>query len=180
MKRLIVTFCGIYLAAIAMASLTTGWGLAEPVPAYRLSILWMSPETLAARLDALIAAGRIFEAEIYAGAHAVSWAIMLTLVMVGTIRPFLGPSEPIANLRSSAVVLGGLAGLVLLAHWSRPLLDEASRIPSASTTFSSMPGYWLFGMAVSAAITGAHLSMLAHDATLWVRARLSGPEASAA
>ncbi|QCK88290.1 hypothetical protein E8L99_22270 [Phreatobacter aquaticus] len=180
MRRLIVTFCAIYLAAVALASATTGWGLIEAVPGYRLSILWMSPETLAARLDAFVGAGRIFEAEVYAGAHAVSWAIMLTLVLVGTIRPFLGPSEPIANMRSSAVVLGGLAGLVLLAHWSRPLLDEASRIPSASTTLSSMPAYWLVGMAVSAAITGAHLSMLAHDAVLWARARYSGPQASAA
>jgi len=90
------------------------------------------------------------------------------------LRAVVGPSVPLANIRSSAVVLGGLAGLVLLAAVAQPLLDEASRIPSASTTFSSMPAYWLFGMALSAAIVAAHLSLLAHDIALLARRRLFG------
>ncbi|MBL8567891.1 MAG: hypothetical protein JNK84_02290 [Phreatobacter sp.] len=174
MRRLVMTFCGIYLAAAALAAATTGHGLIEPVPGYRLSIFWMSPDTLEARIDALVAAGRIFEAQVYAGTHAVSWAVILTLVLVGALRAFIGPSVPLANIRSSAVVLGGLAGLVLLAAVAQPLLDEASRIPSASTTFSSMPAYWLFGMALSAAIVAAHLSLLAHDIALLARRRLFG------
>lgn len=176
MRWLVMTFCGIYLAAAALAAATTGHGLIEPVPGYRLSIFWMSPETLEARIDALVGAGRIFEAQVYAGTHAVSWAIILTLSLVGLVRPFLGPAVPLANIRSTAVVLGGLAGLVLLAAWTRPLLDEASRIPSMSTTLSSMPAYWLFGMALSAAIVSAHLSLLMHDIALWAKRRLFGEE----
>jgi hypothetical protein len=176
MRRLVMTFCGIYLAAIALAAATTGYGLIEPVPGYRLSIFWMSPETLEARIDALVAAGRVFEAQVYAGSHAVSWAVILTLVLVGALRAFLGPSMPLANMRSTAVVLGGLAGLVLLAAWTRPLLDEASRIPSASTTFSSLPAYWLFGMALSAAIVAGHLSLLMHDIALWAKRRWLGDD----
>ena len=32
MRRLVITFCGIYLAAAALAAATTGWALIEPVP----------------------------------------------------------------------------------------------------------------------------------------------------
>lgn len=174
MRRLVTTFCGIYLAAVALAAATTGHGLVEPVPGYRLSIFWMAPDTLQARIDALVASGRVFEAEVYAGTHAVSWAVILALVAVGALRPFLGPSVPLANTRSAAIVLGGLAGLVLLAAWTRPLLDEAGRIPSPSTTLSAMPGYWLFGMGLSAAVVAAHLSLIAHDAALWARRRWLG------
>ena len=174
MRRLVITFCGIYLAAAALAAATTGYGLIEPAPAYRLSIFWMSPDTLIARIDALVAAGRIFEAQVYAGTHAVSWAVILTLLIVGFVRPLLGPSVPLANIRSTAIVLGGIAGLVLLSVWAQPLLDAASRIPSASNTLSSMPAYWLFGMTVSAAVTAAHLSLLAHDIALWAKRRWIG------
>ncbi|QCI63428.1 hypothetical protein [Phreatobacter stygius] len=176
MKRLIVTFCGIYLVAVALAAATTGHGLIEPVPGYRLAILWMAPETLEARLDALIGARRSFEAMVYAGTHALSWAVIGTLVLIGLIRPLLGPSRPLANTRASAVVLGGLAGLLLLAHVAQPILDEASRIPSASTMLSSLPAYWLAGMALSAAITGSHLSLIVHDIVLWCLARWRGAE----
>jgi hypothetical protein len=171
MRRLVMTFCGIYLAAFALAAATTGHGLIDPVPNYRLSIFWMTPETLEARIDALLAVGRIFEAQVYAGAHAVSWAVILTLAFVGALRALLAPSAPLANIRSTAIVLGGLAGLLLLAALTRPIMDEASRIPSMSTTLSSMPAYWLFGMGLSAAIVAAHLSLLMHDIALWAKRR---------
>lgn len=180
MKRLIVTFCGIYLAAVALAAATTGHGLIEAVPGYRLSILWMARETLEARLDALAHAGRPFEAMVYAGAHVASWAVLCTLVVIGLIRPLVGPSRPLANIRSSAVVLGGLAGLLLLAHVARPILDMASQMPSTSTTLSSMPAYWLLGMALSVVVTGSHLSLIAHDIVLWGVARWRGSQAATA
>ncbi|MBN8944264.1 MAG: hypothetical protein J0H01_32455 [Rhizobiales bacterium] len=178
MKRLIVTFCGIYLAAVALAAAATGHGLIEPVPGYRLSILWMARETLEARLDALAGAGRPFEAMVYAGAHVASWAMLCSLVVIGLVRPLVGPSRRLANIRSSAVVLGGLTGLMLLAHVTRPILDMASQIPSTSTALSSMPAYWLIGMALSVAVTGSHLSLVAHDIVLWGVARWRGPQPS--
>lgn len=180
MRAIAITFCGIYLAAAALAAATTGHGLVDPVPGYRLSLLWMSPETLAARVDALGAAGRIFEAQIYAGLHAVSWAVVLALSLMGVVRPLIAPSVPLANIRSAAIVLGGLAGLILLSAVARPLLDQASRIPSASTTLSSMPGYWLFGMTLSAAVVATHLSLVFHDLTLAARRRWLGEKATAA
>jgi hypothetical protein len=180
MRRLVILFCGIYAAAATLAAATTGYGLIEPVANYRLSIFWMSPETLETRIDALVSAGRIFEAQIYAGTHAVSWAVILTLTLLGALRPLLGPSVPLANIRSTAIVLGGLAGLVFLAAWTRPLLDEASRIPSASTMLSSLPAYWLLGMILSAAVTAGHLSLLAHDITLWAKRRWIGEAVPAA
>ncbi|MFX6218374.1 hypothetical protein ABTF55_21480, partial [Acinetobacter baumannii] len=79
-----------------------------------------------------------------------------------------------------AVVLGGLTGLLLLAHVSRPILDMASQMPSASTTLSSMPAYWLLGMALSVAVTGSHLSLIAHDIVLWGLNRWRGPQPAAA
>jgi hypothetical protein len=180
MRRIVITFCGIYLAAATLAAATTGFGLIEAVPAYRLSLFWMSPDTLAARVDALLAAQRIFEAQVYAGMHAASWAVILTLVLVGAIRPLVGPSVPLANLRSTAIVMGGLAGLVLLSVLAQPILDEASRIPSPSTALSSMPGYWIFGMALSAAITAGHLSLFVHDLVLVAKRRWLGEDLTAA
>ena len=170
-KRLVVILCALYLAAVVGAAMLTGHGLIEPVPRYRLAILWMAPETLAARLDALAAAGRGFEARIYGFVHGLSWLLVAVLVLVGLVRPFFGPSRPLAPVRSSAIVLGGLAGLVLLNHWARPILDLAGQVPSASATFSAMPAYWLLGMALSAAVTGGHLALVAHDVVLWCRGR---------
>ncbi|CEJ14157.1 hypothetical protein BN1110_04485 [bacterium YEK0313] len=169
MKRLVVILCALYLATVVGAAMLTGHGLIEPVPRYRLAILWMAPETLAVRLDALAAAGRDFEARVYGFAHDLSWLLVAVLVLVGLGRPFFGPSRPLAPVRSSAIVLGGLAGLVLLNHWARPILDLAGQVPSASTTFSAMPAYWLLGMALSAAVTGGHLALVAHDVVLWCR-----------
>jgi hypothetical protein len=180
MRRLVITFCGIYLAAAALAAALTGWGLIEAVPGYRLSVFWMSAATLDARLDALIAAHRIFEAEVYAGLHAVSWATILALTLVGALRALIGPSEPLANIRSTAIVMGGIAGLVVLSWVAQPILDQASRIPSPSTTLSSLPGYWILGMALSTAITAGHLSLLAHDMVLAAKRRWTGPEPEAA
>ena len=180
MRRLVITFCGIYLAAAGLAALTTGWGLIEPVPHYRLAIFWMSPDTLAARVDVLLAADRVFEAQVYAGMHAVSWAVVLTLVLVGALRPLLGPSVPLANIRSTAIVMAGVAGLVVLSVLAQPLLDQASRIPTPTNALSSMPGYWLFGMALSAAITAGHLSLFAHDVMLAAKRRWMGEDLSAA
>lgn len=176
MKRLVVTFCAIYVAAIALASATTGWALVEPVPHYRLAVFWMSGATLDMRVNALVDAGRIFEAQVYAGSHAVSWAVILTLALIGAIRPFVGPSRPLANMRTSAIIFGGLALLALLATWMQPILDQASRIPAPTNALSSMPGYWLAGMAVSAAITGGHLSLIVHDLALMVKRRLFGED----
>lgn len=180
MRRLIITVCGVYLAAAALAAATTGHGLIEPVPNYTLSIFWMAPETVQSRIGALVSAHRIFEAEIYAGSHAVAWGVILTLAFIGILRPLIGPSRPLANTRSAAIVLGGVAGLLLLAGWARPLMEAASRVPSASTLLSSMPGYWLFGMAVSAAILAAHLSLVLHDMVLAARRRLMGDDPAAA
>lgn len=174
MRRLVITLCGIYLAAAALAAATTGHGLIEPVPHYRMSVFWMMPETLQQRLDALVHARRIFEAEIYAGSHAVAWGVIMTLVFIGALRPLLGPSRPLANIRTAAIVLGGAAGLMLLTTWTRPLMEAASQIPSASTALSSMPGYWLLGMAISAAVLGANLSLVTHDMVLFARRRLIG------
>lgn len=176
MKRLVVTFCAIYVAAIALAAATTGWALVDPVPGYRLAVFWMSGATLDMRVDALVDAGRIFEAQLYAGCHAVSWAVILTLAAVGAVRPFVGPSRPLANVRTSAIIFGGLAFLTLLAIWTQPILDQASRIPSPTNALSSMPGYWILGMAVSAAITAGHLSLITHDLALIVRKRLFGED----
>lgn len=173
MKTVVYALVAVYLAVIAATAVVHGAHLVEPVEGYRLSIFWMNTETLQNRLDALVRAGRVPEAMTYAGANAASWALMALLAVFGAARPFLGPSAPVAHIRSSAVVLGGLASLVLLAAWSRPLLDAASEIPSASNALSSMPAYWLFGMAASAAIIASHISFLAHDAALWVQTRLS-------
>ncbi|WP_439575730.1 hypothetical protein [Phreatobacter sp.] len=177
MKRLVITFCAIYVAAVALAAATTGWALIEPVPGYRLGVFWMSGATLEMRIGALVDAGRIFEAQVYAGCHAVSWAVILTLALVGAIRPFIGPSRPLANIRTSAIIFGGLAGLSLLSIWMQPILDQASRIPSSTNDLSSMPGYWIVGMAVSAAITSGHLSLIVHDLALIARKRLFGEDA---
>lgn len=176
MKRLVITFCAIYVAAIALAAATTGWALVEPVPDYRLAVFWMSGATLDMRIESLVGAGRVFEAQVYAGCHAVSWAIIMTLALVGAIRPFTGPSRPLANIRTSAIIFGGLAGLALLSIWTQPILDQASRIPSPTNAMSSMPGYWLLGMAVSAAITAGHLSLIVHDLALIAKKRLFGED----
>ena len=112
--------------------------------------------------------------------HAASWAVILTLVLVGALRPLVGPSVPLANLRSTAIVMGGLAGLILLSVLAQPILDEASRIPSPSTALSSMPGYWIFGMALSAAITAGHLSLFVHDLVLVAKRRWLGEDVTAA
>ena len=180
MRRLVITFCGIYLAAAALAAATTGWALIEPVPGYRLSLFWMSPDTLEARIDSLVAAHRIFEAQVYAGLHAVSWATVLSLTLVGALRALVGPSEPLANIRSTAIVMGCLAGLIVLSWLAQPILDQASRIPSPTTALSSMPGYWIFGMALSAAITAGHLSLFVHDMVLAAKKRWIGADAEAA
>jgi len=174
MRRIVITFCGIYLAAATLAAAMTGYGLIDPVPGYRLSLFWMSPDTLAARVDALLGAQRVFEAQVYAGMHAVSWAVILTLALLGALRPLVGPSVPLANLRSTAIVMGGLAGLIVLSVLAQPILDEAARIPSPTNALSSMPGYWLFGMALSAAITAGHLSLFFHDLALAARRRWTG------
>lgn len=58
----------------------------------------------------------------------------------------------------------------------QPILDQASRIPAPTNALSSMPGYWLAGMAVSAAITGGHLSLIVHDLALMVKRRLFGED----
>lgn len=171
MKRLVVILCAVYLAIVTAAATLAGHGLIEPVPHYRLAILWMAPETLASRLDALAAAGRVFEARLYGFAHGLSWLLVLGLAALGLGRPFFGPSRPLAPVRSSAIVLGGLAGLVLLNHVARPILDLAGQVPSSSMTLSAMPGYWLLGMALSAAVTGGHLALIAHDIALWCLGR---------
>lgn len=170
-KRVIVILVGTYLVAIAGLAATTGEGLISPVANYRLSILWLSEATLANRMDALFASSRLFEADIYEGMHLLSVATIWSLGVIGLARPWLAPSEPIASIRSSAVVFGSIGLLFVLAHVTRPILDQASQIPSVTNTLSAMPAYWIFGLAVSAAILGAHLCMVAHDLSLAARQR---------
>jgi hypothetical protein len=179
-KRLVVTFCAIYCATVALAAATMGHALVEPVPGYRLSVFWMAPETLDARVNALLAAGRSFEAMVYAGAHTASCGVLGALALIGLIRPFLGPSRPVANWRATTVILGGFAGLAILSYATRPLLDLAGQIPSAMPGFAAMPAYWLFGMVLSVAVTGGHLSLAVHDLVLWLAARWRRPVAAAA
>lgn len=178
MKRLVIVLCLFYFAAVAAAAALTGHGLIDPVPHYRLAILWIDPATLAARFDALVAANRIFEAHIYGFVHGLSCLLVALLVLIGLGWPLLGPGRRLAPVRSSIIVLGGLAGLALLNHLARPILDMASQVPSASATFSALPAYWLAGMALSAAVTGGHLALVAHDLVLWCLGRARATESA--
>lgn len=175
MKRIIAIACGLYVGAIALAAALTGQALIEPALGYRLSVLWLNPETLEHRLVALEANGRMVEAALYLASHQASVGVIVALSVYAFARPFLGPAEPICQVRSTALVMGSLLFLIVLAKLTQPILDVASDIPSASTALSSMPAYWYLGMVVSAAILAAHMALALHDVGLYLKTRWFEP-----
>lgn len=169
MKRLIIWAAALHFLAVLVAAATTGHGLVEPVAGYRLSVFWLSSETLDARVGALFANARVHEALVYEGAHVVSVALILALSLVAAIRGALGKADYICPIRPAAVVFGGIVGLMILARLMRPVLDMAAEIPSASTMMSAMPAYWFLGLATSASIVAAYTAFASHDLAFWLR-----------
>lgn len=169
MRRLIISAAALHFLAVLIAATTTGHGLVEPVGGYRLSVFWLSLETLDARVGALFANARVHEALVYEGAHVVSVALILALSLVSSIRGGLGKATYICPIRPAAIVFGGIVGLMILARLMRPILDMAAEIPSASTMVSAMPAYWFLGLAVSASIVAAYTAFASHDFALWLR-----------